>query len=121
MKNYQDYKIEDFAKEIYENSLDNNDMLKRIGTNSYTTEQVEEIKKKIDYAIKRINQPLSLNEKIIFFLFPFGIRSMLTLNNNFIDIEKELEQGYFIRVNQYHKYSLLGVVFYVLLFVAFML
>ena len=116
MKNYPDFTIEDFAKEIHENALDKEGMLKKMDKDKYTREQVEEINKKIDYAIKRIKQPLSLNEKIIFFLFPFGIRSMLTLNNNFIDIKKELEQGYYNRIKQYHLYSLLGVIFYALLF-----
>lgn len=64
---------------------------------------------KLDEAFERINSPLNVKSKLIYFFIPFGKFTTFSKGPSFI------ENGYFRKEKQFLIYSWLGLFFYVII------
>ncbi len=102
---------------IYSLSPDHLSNLQRLRTKVINeVSQVDDRDKiltKLDYAEKRITQPLETSLKLMYILIPFGITSSFTKNET-SEIQKFMDLGFVQKSKSYYRYSIAGVLLYIL-------
>lgn len=120
MKDITDFNVEDFAHEIYNKKISKSDINNILIEKKLTKKEKDILIEKYNYAFKRINSSLGLEQKILFFLIPFGFVNRL-YSNEIFNVEKNLKLGFYKKNHEYEKYSFYGIFFYILLIVIFLL
>lgn len=108
------YTKEELVKHVILNDVKKEHLVKYVESTLIDGKEKEEFLLKITDVYKRIEIPLELDSKMFFLFFPFGIISAFSESNT-NDIERYRENGNVQKIKDYRKYSLLGILMYLLL------
>lgn len=113
-KDFSNYDIEDFVNYILDRKIKEKDFKELL--NEYCVDDIlkKQQLQKLEFAYARISKGLNIQEIFSFIIVPFGIANRL-YENKLFDVENERKQGYIRRVNQYLMFSVIGILFYLLL------
>jgi benzoyl-CoA reductase/2-hydroxyglutaryl-CoA dehydratase subunit BcrC/BadD/HgdB len=113
-----DNKFDDFSVEYFVTELTRKKVSKEYLYKSVEKfNNPEELKRRIDYAINRIEKPLDFSDRILYFLVPFGLFHRLGPNSYDNEMTEKFEQGFIRQEKERLLYSLLGVFFYTVIIV----
>ncbi len=110
------HKIEDVIPIIENENLTKREIQIRISKSKLQKEDKVKVQQKIDFAFKRISEPLDLQMKIICFLIPFGLVTRIGSNNIF-DVNHHRKLGFKKKVRDFYSYSFLGFLTYLFIII----
>lgn len=110
--NVSEYKVEDFARLIIDNKIEKQHLISKIEALKLGADAINKILQKVEFAYDRISKSLDLDQVVLFIVFPFGMVNRL-YKNDFFDAEENLRLGFVKKVNEYYRYSFLGVFTYI--------
>jgi len=114
---YIDYSIEDFINLIVKENLDKQDFINTIENKKIDKHLMTKIIQKINFAYDRIKTPLDNDIRLLLIIFPFGIINKFN-KEPFFDIEHSRKLGFIKKIEEYKKYSSIGLIFYTVLFIS---
>jgi len=106
-----EFEVEDFIQLLKLEKFDVAIVKRKIDCLSLVEEEKSKTLQRLSYAVDRLNRSLSLQEIVIFILFPLGqiIRFQKT---TLFNVKKERELGYLNRVKQFYLVSFIGYLLY---------
>jgi len=110
---YVNYTVENFVRLIIEKKLEKKKLISDIESNIKDRDIKNKIIQRINFAYKRISEPLDNETKFLLLIFPLGIANRL-YPNNFFELEKNKKAGYMKKITEYYKYSAIGIIIYFL-------
>ena len=113
--NYTEFSNDDFIQLIIQKKINKKELISSIKTEIKNTELLESVNEKIDFAYKRINEPLELSLKFFYFIIPFGVINMF-LNREDINFSRFKKYHYIKKIKDRYKYSSIGFIIYILTF-----
>lgn len=113
---YSDYKIENFIYLIIKEELKREELVSRVKDNNTNEELISKIIQKIDFAYKRISEPLENDIKYLLLVFPFGIVNRFN-SSSFFDVAENRRLGFVKKVKEYNKYSFIGLIIYAIIII----
>ena len=113
---YIEYKIENFIHLIVQEKIKKEDLVLKIKNIDTKEELISKALQKVDFAYKRINEPLENDIKYLLIIFPFGIVNRFN-QNGFFDVEENRRLGFVEKIKEYKKYSFIGLILYAIIII----
>lgn len=122
-ENIIDYKVEDFAHLIGRKIYSYERLINKLNMFDLEDDQKEILETRVRYAKERVEESLTVKEGLLFCLIPFGVvfGNMAFAKTNFINIDEENKLGFYKRVKEFYMYSFIGVLFYFIIIMMFIL
>jgi hypothetical protein len=111
---YLKYTTENFINLIVEENLKKKDLVKRIENDIAEQDLLKRVLQKVDFAYKRMNEPLENDIKLLLIIFPFGVVNKFSQNSIF-DLGRNKSLGFTKKIKEYQKYSFIGLILYLLI------
>ena len=111
-----EFQVENFVSLILEEKLSKSEVVAGIESQNLDSETTRVLIQRLEFAYKRIVEPLDSTTKFLLLLFPFGVIHRL-YKNDFFDLEKNRKAGYKRKVEEYYKYSFAGIIIDIMILV----
>ena len=108
---YTEYSIENFIHLIIQKDIKKEELVSKIKNTDINEELILKTLQKVDFAYKRIDEPLENNVKYLLLIFPFGIVNRFNLAG-FFDVKENKRLGFVKKIKEYNKYSFIGLILY---------
>lgn len=113
---YTEYTIENFINLITQQKLGKEELIVRVKNIDADKEVISKTIQKINFAYRRIEEPLENDVKYLLLIFPFGIVNRFNLTG-FFDVEENKRLGFVKKIKEYYKYSSIGLILYITIIV----
>jgi len=114
---YTEYSIENFVHLIVQEELKKEELVAKIKNTNADKELISKILQKVDFAYKRIDEPLENDVKYLLLIFPFGIVNRFNLSG-FFDATENRRLGFVKKIKEYNKYSFIGLIIYAVIIIS---
>lgn len=113
---YTKYSIEEFVHLIVQKELKKEELVSKIKNTNADKESISKTLQKVDFAYKRIDEPLENDIKYLLLIFPYGIVNRFNLRGSF-DATENKRLGFVRKIKEYNKYSFIGLILYAIIII----